>query len=43
MYDIAVLNRGTRGAQTSDTNVDCHPDGNQFRKMKFDFWIGYDF
>jgi hypothetical protein len=30
-------------AQTSDTNVDCHPDGNQFRKMKFDFWIGYDF
>jgi hypothetical protein len=29
--------------QTTATNVDCHPDGNQFRKMKFDFWIGYDF
>jgi hypothetical protein len=29
--------------QTSNTNVDCVPDGNSFRKMKFDFWIGYDF
>ncbi len=29
--------------QTSATNVECVPDGNSFRKMKFDFWIGYDF
>jgi outer membrane protein assembly factor BamA len=29
--------------QTSATNVDCSPDGAAFRKMKFDFWIGYDF
>jgi outer membrane protein assembly factor BamA len=29
--------------QTSATNVDCVADGNSFRKMKFDFWIGYDF
>jgi hypothetical protein len=29
--------------QTSATNADCVPDGNAFRKMKFDFWIGYDF
>ncbi len=29
--------------QTSATNVDCAPDGASFRKMKFDFWIGYDF
>ncbi|MEO7192988.1 MAG: hypothetical protein ABI051_18225 [Vicinamibacterales bacterium] len=30
-------------AQTSDTNVDCGPAGGGFRKVKFDFWIGYDF
>jgi hypothetical protein len=29
--------------QTSLTSIDCVPDGNSFRKMKFDFWIGYDF
>ncbi len=29
--------------QTSETNVDCVADGDSFRKMKFDFWIGYDF
>jgi hypothetical protein len=29
--------------QTSATNVDCAPDGASFRKMKFDFCIGYDF
>jgi hypothetical protein len=29
--------------QTSLTNVDCFADGDSFRKMKFDFWIGYDF
>lgn len=29
--------------QTSATNVDCVADGDSFRKMKFDFWIGYDF
>ena len=30
-------------AQTSATSIDCRPDGSAFRKMKFDFWIGYDF
>jgi len=30
-------------AQTSSTSVDCFPAGSEFRKMKFDFWIGYDF
>ena len=29
--------------QTSVTNVDCVANGDSFRKMKFDFWIGYDF
>jgi len=29
--------------QTSATNVDCVGSSNQFRKGKFDFWIGYDF
>jgi hypothetical protein len=29
--------------QTSATNVECVADGDSFRKMKFDFWIGYDF
>jgi outer membrane protein assembly factor BamA len=29
--------------QTSLTNADCTADGASFRKMKFDFWIGYDF
>jgi outer membrane protein assembly factor BamA len=33
----------TACAQTSLTNVDCIPAGAAFRKMKFDFWIGYDF
>ena len=30
-------------AQTSLTNADCGGDSASFRKMKFDFWIGYDF
>lgn len=30
-------------AQTSALSVDCTGDGAAFRKMKFDFWIGYDF
>jgi outer membrane protein assembly factor BamA len=30
-------------AQTSFSRVECGPDGNSFRNMKFDFWIGYDF
>jgi hypothetical protein len=29
--------------QTSLDRVDCAPDGGSFRKVKFDFWIGYDF
>ena len=29
--------------QSSLTTVDCVPNGSAFRKMKFDFWIGYDF
>jgi hypothetical protein len=29
--------------QTSFTNADCAADSASFRKMKFDFWIGYDF
>jgi hypothetical protein len=29
--------------QTSATNADCFADSTSFRKMKFDFWIGYDF
>ncbi|MEO8484116.1 MAG: hypothetical protein ABI634_18030 [Acidobacteriota bacterium] len=29
--------------QTSATNADCTADGASFRKVKFDFWIGYDF
>jgi outer membrane protein assembly factor BamA len=29
--------------QTSATNADCFADSASFRKMKFDFWIGYDF
>lgn len=29
--------------QTTLTNVDCFADGNEFRKMRFAFWIGYDF
>ena len=29
--------------QTSATNADCVADSASFRKMKFDFWIGYDF
>jgi outer membrane protein assembly factor BamA len=29
--------------QTSATNADCFGDSATFRKMKFDFWIGYDF
>lgn len=29
--------------QTSATNADCVADGDSFRKMRFDFWIGYDF
>jgi outer membrane protein assembly factor BamA len=29
--------------QTSQTNVDCVANGDAFRKMRFDFWIGYDF
>ncbi|MEO8070121.1 MAG: hypothetical protein ABI652_01870, partial [Acidobacteriota bacterium] len=28
---------------TSNTTVGCTADGGTFRKMKFDFWIGYDF
>jgi hypothetical protein len=30
-------------AQTSFARVECGPDGNSFRNVKFDFWIGYDF
>jgi hypothetical protein len=29
--------------QTSLINYDCSGDSTGFRKMKFDFWIGYDF
>ena len=29
--------------QTSSTNFDCTGGGDAFRKVKFDFWIGYDF
>jgi hypothetical protein len=25
------------------TTIDCRSDGDAFRKMKFSFWIGYDF
>jgi len=28
--------------QTSATVISCQPTGD-FRKMKFDFWMGYDF
>jgi hypothetical protein len=28
--------------QTTSASVDCSPSGD-FRKMEFDFWIGYDF
>jgi hypothetical protein len=30
-------------AQTGTNRVDCTGDSAGFRKMKFDFWIGYDF
>jgi outer membrane protein assembly factor BamA len=30
-------------AQVNAVTVSCGPDSNSFRKMKFDFWIGYDF
>jgi hypothetical protein len=29
--------------QVSLDQVNCYPDGGSFRKMRFDFWIGYDF
>ena len=29
--------------QVSPTSIDCRSDGDAFRKMKFSFWIGYDF
>jgi hypothetical protein len=33
----------TSCTQVSATFAACSPAGDQFRKMKFDFWIGYDF
>jgi hypothetical protein len=44
-----MFNKGYEGllfpscTQTSLTNIDCVSDGASFRKVKFDFWIGYDF
>ena len=29
--------------QVSGTSIDCRADGGSFRKVKFSFWIGYDF
>ncbi len=29
--------------QVSATSIDCRGDSGAFRKMKFSFWIGYDF
>jgi hypothetical protein len=29
--------------QTSLTRIDCRSAGSDFRKMQFDFWIGFDF
>jgi WD40 repeat protein len=29
--------------QVSATSIDCRADGGSFRKVKFSFWIGYDF
>jgi len=30
-------------AQVSAVRVECGPDGESFRKVRFDFWVGYDF
>jgi outer membrane protein assembly factor BamA len=32
-----------RSCAQNGAEITCSPDGGAFRKMKFDFWIGYDF
>ncbi len=32
-----------RSCNQNGSEIVCSPDGGTFRKMKFDFWIGYDF
>ena len=32
-----------RSCNQTGADIVCTPDGGSFRKMKFDFWIGYDF
>ncbi len=32
-----------RSCAQNGAEITCSPDGGSFRKMKFDFWIGYDF